>query len=151
MTQELIAATFDNPDMAQRAARDLHNFEKDGDGFKIESGVMVEKGADGKATVLEQYTESYWGTVIGAVTGGLVGLLGGPAGAIAGVAAGAAAGLAGHAVEHVLDSKLTSAIETELQAGNVALILETREPPLDEVEEVVRGYGGQIFTQPLSW
>lgn len=59
MTQKLIVATFGNVDVAQRAARDFRNFEKDGDGFKIESGVMVQKGTDGKLAVLNRYTESY--------------------------------------------------------------------------------------------
>lgn len=59
MTQKLTVATFGNVDVAQRAARDFRNFEKDGDGFKIESGVMIQKGADGKLTVLNRYTESY--------------------------------------------------------------------------------------------
>lgn len=151
MTQKLVVATFDNLDVAQRAARDLRNFEKDGDGFKIESGAMVQKSADGKLAVLSQYTESYWGTVIGAVTGGLIGLLGGPLGALAGVTIGAGAGLAGHAIEHVLDAKLTKAITEELKPGSVALILETKEPPEYEIENVVLGYGGKVFTQPLSW
>jgi len=151
MTQKLVVATFDNLDVAQRAARDFRNFEKDGDGFKIESGAMVQKSADGKLTVLNQYTESYWGSVVGAVTGGLIGLLGGPPGVLAGVTIGAAAGLAGHAIEHVLDSKLTKAIADELRPGSVALILEAKEPPEYEIENVVSGYGGKVFTQPLSW
>ncbi|MDR3099595.1 MAG: DUF1269 domain-containing protein [Paraburkholderia sp.] len=151
MTQKLIVATFDNLDVTQRAARDLHNFEKAGDGFKIESGVMVEKTADGTLHVLTQYTESYWGAVIGAISGGLIGLLGGLPGAIAGVAAGAGAGLAGHALEHILDKKLTSEIELELRAGSFALILEVKNPPEYEVENVVLGYGGKVFTQSLAW
>ncbi|QBR01093.1 DUF1269 domain-containing protein [Paraburkholderia pallida] len=147
MTQKLVVATFDNLDVAQRAARDFKNFEKDGDGFKIESGAMVQKSADGKLTVLSQYTESYWGTVIGAVTGGLIGLIGGPLGALAGVTIGAGAGIA----EHVFDSKLTKSISEELKPGSVALIIEAKEPPEYEIENVVLGYGGKVFTQPLSW
>ncbi|MFT4064489.1 DUF1269 domain-containing protein [Paraburkholderia sp.] len=151
MSQKLIVATFDNLDVAQRCARDLDNFVKDGDGFKIESGVMVQKHADGQLAVLRQYTESYWGTAIGAVTGGLIGIIGGPLGIVAGAAAGAGAALTGHAIEHVLDRKMTTAIEGELRPGSVALILETTEPPEYEVENVVLGYGGKLFTQPLSW
>jgi uncharacterized membrane protein len=151
MTQKLIVATFDNLDVAQRAARDFSNFEKDGDGFKIESGVMVQKHADGKLTVLNQYTESYWGSLMGAVTGGLIGLLGGPVGVIAGMTIGAGAGLAGHAIEHMLDSKLTKAIADELKPGSFALILEAKEPPEYEIQNVVLGYGGKVFAQPLSW
>ncbi|MEM5421060.1 MULTISPECIES: DUF1269 domain-containing protein [Paraburkholderia] len=101
--------------------------------------------------MLTQYSEPHWGVVIGAVSGALIGLLGGPPGAIAGAVAGAGAGLAGRALEHVLDKKLTGAIELELRPGTFALILETRNPPDNEVEDVVRGYGGKIFTQSLSW
>ncbi|MEX4002151.1 DUF1269 domain-containing protein [Paraburkholderia sp. EG285A] len=150
MTQKLIVATFGNLDVAQRASRDLHNFERDDD-FKIESGVMVEKTADGTLHVLTQYSEPHWGVVTGAVSGALIGLLGGPPGAIAGAVAGAGAGLAGRALEHVLDKKLTGAIELELRPGTFALILETKNPPDNEVEDVVRGYGGKVFTQSLTW
>jgi uncharacterized membrane protein len=151
MSQMLIVATFDNLDSAQRCARDFNNFVTDDGSFKIESGVMVQKGADGKLAVLKEYTEPYWGTAIGAVTGGLIGLIAGPLGVVAGAAAGAGAALAGRAIEHVLDKKMTASIEGELLPGNVALILETKSPPETEVDEVVRGYGGKIFTQHLSW
>lgn len=151
MAQELIVATFNDLDVAERAARDFKYFEKDGDGFRIESGAMVQKDASGKLTVLEKYTQAFWGTVIGAVTGGLIGLLGGPAGVIAGVTIGAGAGLAGHTVEDILDGKLTKSISSELLPGSVALILEVKTPPLFEIEDVVRGYGGKVFHQPLAW
>lgn len=151
MAQKLIVATFKDTEVAQRAARDLRNFERAGDGFRIESGVMIQKGTGGSLSVLYQYTESYWGTFIGAVTGALIGLLGGPIGALAGATAGAVAGLTGHTVEQALDHKMTAAIASELQPGTVALILETTQPPEYEVENVVLGYGGKIFTQPLSW
>lgn len=133
MAQELLVATFDNLDSAQRAARDFRNFETDGVGLKIESGVMVQKHADGTCTVLDQYTHAYWGTVVGAVTGGLIGLLG------------------GRAIESLLDSRLTQSIEAELKSGSVALILEAKEESTTEVDEVVRGYGGALFRQKLGW
>lgn len=151
MAQELLVATFDNLDSAQRAARDFRNFETDGVGLKIESGVMVQKHADGTCTVLDQYTHAYWGTVVGAVTGGLIGLLGGPVGAIAGMTIGAGAALGGRAVESLLDSRLTQSIEAELKSGSVALILEAKEESTTEVDEVVRGYGGTLFRQKLAW
>lgn len=151
MAQKLIVATFNDLDVAERAARDFRNFEKDGDGFKIESGVMVQKDAAGKLTVLDKYTQPFWGTVIGAVTGGLIGLLGGPVGVVAGFTVGASAGLAGHAVEGILDSKLTKSISNELLPGKVALILEVKEPSPFEVENVVLGYGGKVFHQQLAW
>ncbi|SAK57148.1 DUF1269 domain-containing protein [Caballeronia ptereochthonis] len=151
MAQELVVATFKNLDVAERAARDFRNFETDNVGFKIESGVMVQNDAAGQLTVLHKYTQSFWGTVIGAVTGGLIGLLGGPAGVLAGLTIGAGAGLAGRAVEDVLDRRLTKSISSELLPGNVALILEVKEPAPFEVENVVLGYGGKVFRQPLAW
>ncbi|MFL9966787.1 hypothetical protein PQR02_38700 [Paraburkholderia sediminicola] len=74
-----------------------------------------------------------------------------PAGAIAGFTIGAGAGLAGHAVEDILDGKLTKSISGELLPGSVALILEVKEPPLFEIEDVVLGDGGKVFHQPLAW
>lgn len=151
MAPKLVVATFKNLDVAEKAVCDLRNFEKDNDGFKIESGVMVQKDASGKLAVLHKFTQPFWGTVIGAATGGLIGLLGGPAGAIAGFSIGAGAGLAGHAVEAILDSGLTKSVSNELRPGSVALILEVKEPPLFEVENIVLGYGGKLFHQSLVW
>lgn len=88
--------------------------------------------------------------MIGAVTGGLIGLPGGPAGAIASFSIGAGAGLAGHAVKNVLESRLTKFISSEFQGGSVALILVVEEPSPFEVENVVLGYGGKVFRQPLA-
>ncbi|MEX3916882.1 MULTISPECIES: hypothetical protein [Paraburkholderia] len=66
---------------------------------------MVEKSPDGKLSVLERQTRSFWGTTIGAVTGALIGLLGGPVGSIIGFAMGASAGLTGHALRALLDDE----------------------------------------------
>jgi uncharacterized membrane protein len=151
MSQKLIVTIFGDVDTAKRAARDFKNFEQKDDGFRIESGVMVQKNAAGKLTVLDTHAMSLWGTVIGAVTGGLIGLLGGPVGAIAGFTIGASAGLAGHLLEDVLDGDLTTSIENELRPGSVALILEAEEASPFEVENVVLGYGGKVFRQPLPW
>ncbi|POR46717.1 uncharacterized protein DUF1269 [Paraburkholderia eburnea] len=151
MSQELIVATFGTLDEAQRAARDFKNFETDGQGLKIESGVMVQKDPSGMLKVLDEYSRPHWGTVIGAATGALIGLLGGPLGAIAGLTIGAGVGLGTREIEAHLDSKLTKTIEGELKAGCWALVLETHDPAPAQIDEIVHGYGGQVFRQALAW
>ncbi|WP_322047256.1 DUF1269 domain-containing protein [Paraburkholderia sp. J67] len=151
MAQELIVATFGTLDEAQRAARDFKNFETDGQGLKIESGVMVHKDAAGKLTVLDEYSRAHWGVVIGAATGALIGLLGGPVGVIAGLAIGGGAALGTREIEARLDNSLTRQIETGLKPGSWALVLETHDPAPAQIDEIVHGYGGQVFRQTLAW
>lgn len=149
MAQQLIVAVFDNVDVAERAGRDFRNFEEKDLGFKVGSGVLVQKDATGKLIVLDQQTRPYWGTVIGALTGGLIGMLGGPAGALLGFTIGASAGLAEHAIKDVLDSELVESVSARLISGSVAFILEAQEASPFEVDNIVLGYGGSVFRKPL--
>jgi uncharacterized membrane protein len=150
MAQQLIVAVFDSVDVAERAGRDFRNFEEKDLGFKIESGVLVQKDATGQLNVLDEHTRPFWGTVIGALTGGLIGMLGGPAGAIAGFTIGASGGLAGHAIKEALDNELVASIASKLTAGSVAFILEAQEASPFEVDNIVLGYGGSVFRKPLG-
>ncbi|WP_408387075.1 LysR substrate-binding domain-containing protein [Paraburkholderia sediminicola] len=150
MAQQLIVAVFDSVDVAERAGRDFRNFEEKDLGFKIESGVLVQKDATGQLTVLDEQTRPFWGTVIGALTGGLIGMLGGPAGAVVGFTIGASGGLAGHAIKETLDNELVASITSKLTAGSVAFILEAQEASPFEVDNIVRGYGGSVFRKPLG-
>lgn len=151
MAQQLIVAVFDSVNVAERAGTDFRNFAEKDIGFKIESGVLVQKDANGKLILLDQQTRPFWGTVIGALTGGLIGLLGGPTGAILGFTVGASAGLTEHVLNDVLDSELTTSISSKLNAGNVAFIIEAEEASPFEVDNIVRGYGGTVFRRQLAW
>ncbi|MBP0595737.1 LysR family transcriptional regulator [Paraburkholderia sp. LEh10] len=150
MPQQLIVAVFDSEDTAEKASRDLKGYEDKGDGFKVQSGVLVQKDAAGKISLLERQTRSLWGTVIGAITGGLVGMLGGPAVAVLGFTVGASGGLAMHTIEDVLDDESIEAISEKLRLGAVALIVEAQEPSPFEVDNIVRGYKGDIFRKLSS-
>jgi DNA-binding transcriptional LysR family regulator/uncharacterized membrane protein len=149
MAQQLIVAVFDSVDVAERAGRDFRNFEEKDLGFKIESGVLVQKDATGKLILLDKQTRPFWGTVIGALTGGLIGMLGGPVGSILGFTIGASGGLAEHAIKDALDDDLVAAITGKLSSGHVAFILEAQEASPFEVDNIVLGYGGTIFRKPL--
>lgn len=150
MARQLIVAVFDNVDVAERAGRDFRNFEEKDLGFKIESGVLVQKDATGQLIVLDKHTRPFWGTVIGALTGGLIGMLGGPAGVLLGFTIGASSGLAGHAVKDALDNELVASISGKLTPNRVAFILEAQEASPFEVDNIVLGYGGSVFRQPLA-
>ena len=149
MAQELIVAVFDGVDVAERAGRDFRNFEEKDLGFKVESGVLVQKDATGKLTLLDKQTRPFWGAVIGALTGGLIGMLGGPVGAALGFTIGASGGLAERAIKDTLDSELIDAISSKLSPGSVAFILEAQEASPFEVDNIVLGYGGHVFRKPF--
>ena len=150
MGQQLIVAVFDSVDIAERAGRDLRNFEEKDIGFKIESGVLVQKGATAQLNVLDEQTRPFWGTVIGALTGGLIGMLGGPVGAALGFTIGASGGLAERAIRDTLDSELVESVAAKLASGSVAFILEAQEASPFEVDNIVRGYGGAVFRKPFG-
>ncbi|CAE6846909.1 hypothetical protein R69749_04720 [Paraburkholderia domus] len=149
MAQQLIVAVFDSVDVAERAGRDFRNFEEKDLGFKIESGVLVQKDAAGKLILLDKRTRPFWGTVIGALTGGLIGMLGGPVGAMLGFTIGASGGLAEHAIKDTLDDDLVASISSKLASNRVAFILEAQEASPFEVDNIVLGYGGSVFRKPL--
>ncbi|MEK6292199.1 MAG: DUF1269 domain-containing protein [Paraburkholderia tropica] len=144
MDNNLIIAVFENSAIAEKACKDFKDYAEKGQGFTIHSGVVVEKSPDGKLSVLEQQTRSFWGTTIGAVTGTLIGLLGGPAGSIIGFAVGASAGLTGHALRVLFDDELVNAISAKLTPGRAAVVLEADEPSPFFVDNVVTGYGGSV-------
>jgi uncharacterized membrane protein len=150
MGQELIVAVFGSVEVAERAGRDFRNFEEKDIGFKIQSGVLVQKDATGKLSVLDKRTQPFWGTVIGAITGGLIGMLGGPTGAALGFTIGASGGLAAHAIEKTLESEIVTSVSAKLASGNAAYVLEAQEASPFEVDNIVRGYGGSIFRKALG-
>lgn len=150
MAQQLIVAVFDSVDIAERAGRDLRNFEEKDLGFKIESGVLVQKESAGKLKLLDEHTRPFWGTVIGALTGGLIGMLGGPVAAALGFTIGASGGLAEREIKEKLDHAWVESISSKLAAGSVAFILEAQEATPFEVDNIVRGYGGSIVRQSLG-
>ncbi|CAE6727370.1 hypothetical protein R69888_01911 [Paraburkholderia haematera] len=150
MAQQLIVAVFDSVDVAERAGRDFRNFEEKDLGFKVESGVLVQKDATGKLILLDKQTRPFWGTVIGALTGGLIGMLGGPVGALLGFTIGASGGLAEHAIKDALDDDLFAWMSSKLTPNHVAFILEAQEASPFEVDNIVLGYGGSVFRKPLA-
>jgi uncharacterized membrane protein len=150
MAQQLIVAVFDSVNVAERASRDFRNFEEKDVGFKIESGVLVQKDATGKLILLDKQARPFSGTVIGALTGVLIGMLGGPAGALLGLTIGASGGLAEHAIKDILDSELVTSVSSKLTPGSVAFILEAQEASPFEVDNIVLGYGGSVFRKPLA-
>jgi uncharacterized membrane protein len=71
VAKQLIVAVFDSVDVAERAGRDFRSVEEKDNGFRIESGVLVQKDATNKLILLER-TRSFWGTVMGALTGDML-------------------------------------------------------------------------------
>lgn len=145
MATELIVAVFDSVDVAGRASRDFRNFAEKDIGFRIESGVLIQKDADGKLTVLDKETRSLWGTAIGAITGGLIGLAGGPVGAALGFAIGGSGALAEHEIRKMFDGDVAAETLAKLAPGSIAVILEAQEASPFEVDNIVKGYGGSVF------
>jgi uncharacterized membrane protein len=150
MSQHLIIAVFDSVETAEKASRDFKECEDKDDGFKVESGMLVRKDTAGNVTMLEKHTRSLWGTVIGAMTGALFGMLGGPATAILGITVGTAGGLAEHTIRDVLDDETIEAISEKLRPDTVALIVEAQETSPYEVDNIVRGYDGDVFRKEFS-
>ncbi|EDT01289.1 DUF1269 domain-containing protein [Burkholderia ambifaria] len=151
MEKQLIVAVFGSVDLARKAANDFDALSEKNEGFHIESGVIVEKDAVGKLSVLDVETKIFRGGVIGAIAGGLLGALAGPFGAVAGMVAGAGAGVVADAAgKALLDSEFVELVAARFPSGSAAVILEAKETTPFSVDNVVTGFGGKIVRKALG-
>ena len=81
---------------------------------------VLQRGEDGRITVLKSGDVGPVGTGVGVLTGGLVGLFGGPVGGAIGAAVGAAAGGVRDLVHVGVSDEFLAAVERDLAPGKFA-------------------------------
>ncbi|WP_087049000.1 DUF1269 domain-containing protein [Caballeronia ptereochthonis] len=149
MPRKLIVIFFEALDHAEKAFRELDSLEKAGDGFTIDSAVLIQRESTGRIDVLRKETESLRGAFIGVASCALVGALGGPVGAAVGLVVGAAAEGAEHALAALLERRFIHSIEEMLARGKLALILEAKETTPYPVDKIIQDNGADAFRRDL--
>ena len=148
---ELILASFDGEQTAEKALKDLKDLQKDGV-ISIANAAVLVKHADGKASFKEtEDVRAPAGALFGAIVGGLVGLLGGPAGVIVGAAAGAATGgVAAHEIDMGFSDKNLKEIEALLPNGSSAIIALVTLDWVDKVVQALEALNARLWRQALK-
>jgi uncharacterized membrane protein len=150
MTNRIIVATFDDTKSAYEAARMFKALkDEERSGFKLKTGVMVEKDRQGNVSLLETKHRSLFGTAVGTAAGALIGLIGGPPGMALGAMIGASAGAATYEVKSGFDEDFVSSVVTDMSLGKTAIIVEADEMSTRPIDDIVSAHGGHIYRQVL--
>jgi hypothetical protein len=116
MTRQLIVAVFNSVVVAERAARDLMNVSEKDEGFKIELGLVVQKDATGKLTVLEREPHSFFGALF-----------------------------SGPATKDMLETDFVTSVTGNLAPDAAAVILRAQEATPFDVDNIVRADAGTVY------
>ena len=148
MSDQIIVATFNNPNAAYDAASALKALKDRGvTDFKPKAGVMVKKDDKGNLSLVESKERPLWGTAVGTASGALIGLIGGAPGAALGAALGAMTGVSSDTVIAALDEDFVESVTTQMRPGMTAIIVEADEKSTRPVDDVVKVSGGTVYRQ----
>jgi uncharacterized membrane protein len=148
MSDNIIVATFAQPNDAYDAVNAIKQLRQRGDGdFRLKTGVMFKKDANGNLSLLEDRMRFPFGTTAGVAGGALIGLVGGAPGAAIGAAIGAAMGLSGDAVVEALDSDFVDTVKMNLKPGMTAVVFEANEGSTQPVDNIVSSSHGSVYRQ----
>jgi uncharacterized membrane protein len=148
MPDQIIVATFTNPNAAYDAAKALKALTDKGVvDFKAKAGVMVKKDDRGNVSLLESKERPLWGTGLGTAAGALIGLIAGAPGAALGAALGATSGLTSDAVMAALDDDFVNSVTHDMLPGTTAIIVEADEKSTRPVDDIVKVGGGHVYRQ----
>jgi uncharacterized membrane protein len=145
----MLVVVFDNEAKAYEGKKKL--LELDGDGTVIVYGyAVVEKNADGTATVKQSDDWGPLGTLIGTSLGTLIGLLGGPTGMVIG----ATVGLIGGATSDLNNARIgvdfIDDVAKVLLPNRVAVVAEIEEDSTSPVDTRMEAIGGTVFRRAIS-
>ncbi|MBY0224763.1 MAG: DUF1269 domain-containing protein [Hyphomicrobium sp.] len=148
MADTIIVAIFSNASPAYETAKAIMDLkDARGSGFRLKSGIIVSKNAEGDISVLESDSHPFRGMKVGAVVGGLIGLIGGAPIAAVGALLGSTMGAIGAAGTAILTSATVTSIKKAMHPGTVGVIIEAEEDNPKAVDEIVAGLGGCVYRQ----
>jgi len=145
----MLVVVFDNDIKACEGKNALLQLDAEGS-ISVYAYAVLEKHADGTATVKQEDDSGPVSTLLGTSFGCLIGLLGGPVGVAIGAAAGFAAGGAAGLNDARIGQDFIDDVTKELLPNRFAVVAEIDEDwtaPVDTRMEVI---GGSIFRRALS-
>jgi len=108
---------------------------------------VLQRGEDGRISIVKRDDAGPVGTGLGALTGGLVGLFGGPVGGAIGVAVGAVAGSARDLVHVGVSDEFLQTIERELAPGKFAVVAEISEEWVVPLDTRMEALGAKVVRE----
>ncbi len=140
---ELIVAVF--PDQFS-AYEGVHSLEElhDAGNATVFATVVLERNADGTASIKRPVREGPVGVGVGALAGAVIGLFGGPVGAAVGGAVGAAAGRLRDYLHQEQREGFIEVMQRELPPGKFAVLAEISEDMIPVIEARMRALGGDL-------
>jgi len=145
----MLVVVFDTEPKAYEGKATLYRLDDEGS-ISVYADAVINKNADGSATVKQSNDQGPLGTLLGTSLGSLIGLLGGPVG----LAIGASVGLLGGSIADLDNARIGADfiddVSKELQPGKFAVVAEIEEDWTAPVDLRMEGIGGKVFRRALS-
>ena len=145
----MLVVVFDTEPKAYEGKATLYQLDDEGS-ISVYADAVINKNADGSATVKQSNDQGPLGTLLGTSLGSLIGLLGGPVG----LAIGASVGLLGGSIADLDNARIGADfiddVSKELQPGKFAVVAEIEEDWTTPVDLRMEGIGGKVFRRALS-
>ena len=122
----LIIASFDLQEQATEAFSKLQNLEKIGD-ITIYEMAVINKNAEGQASVADAITAEGGQTVTGMAVGAVIGALAGPVGMVAGMLVGTLTGEVAEMDDYGFKADFVARVTGQLKPGASLLVMEVEE------------------------
>ena len=145
----MLVVVFDNETKAYEGRTALMQLDGEGS-ISVYAYAVLEKHADGTATLKQGDDVGPVGTVLGITFGCLIGLLGGPVGVALGATAGALAGGAVDLNKSFVGEDFTEDVNKVLTPNKFALIAEIEENWTTPVDTRMEAIGGTVFRRAVS-
>jgi uncharacterized membrane protein len=145
----MLVVVFDNESKAYEGKRALLQLDAEGS-LSVFAYAVLEKHADGSATVKQGDDTGPLGTLLGTSLGSLIGLLGGPAGLAIGAAAGMVTGAAADLDNARIGEDFLDDVTKVLLPNRVAVVAEIEEDWTTPVDTRMEALGGTVFRRALS-
>src|ERR1700739_2834904 len=145
----MLVVIFPNESRAYEGKKGLQQLDSEGS-VSLYAYAVLNKHADGKASVKQGDDVGPIGTLGGTSLGSLIGILGGPVGVAAGAAAGMAAGSALDLNNIRVGTDFIDDVQKALLATNVALVAEVDEEWTTPVDTRMEAIGGNVHRRALS-
>lgn len=142
--ERMLVVVFDNEKKAYEGSRALLELDQEGS-ISIHAESVIQKNADGTATVKEADGDFPIRAVAGTAIGSLVGLLGGPIGFAVGATAGATAGVLSDLFVAGINTDFLGDASAALTPGKFAVVADVSEEWLTPVDTRMEALGGFVI------
>jgi len=145
----MLVVVFDSEMKAYEGKQALMKLDAE-DTIGVYAHAVLEKRADGTATIMEEDDWGPIGPLLSTSFGSMIGLLGGPAGVVLGATAGALVGGVIELNRSVVGEDFIDDVNKALTPNKFALVAEIDEDSTTPVDRRMEAIGGTVFRRALS-